>query len=229
VQGNESPNPGRDGTQATELIRRRWLSDSVFELELSRPQSFTFKAGHTIQLFHENISRYYSLVSSPGDPTLRICLNHIKLGAFTPMLASAKTGTRFTFTGPHGYFNFSPSPRPPVFIATDTGIAPFVSMARSGIKGFTLLQGAHYSKGLYYQDQVRPCAERYLECVWDTPDEPASSELFHARMVALLVEHLKKGSYDFYLCGWQQMIRDVTRLIDHRFSDSRLYIEVFYS
>lgn len=216
-------------TQTTELLDRRWLSDSAFEVEFSRPPNFNFTAGHTIRFIHRNEKRYYSIASSPDDSTVLFCVNFIEKGYFSPLLASAEIGFKLEFTGPHGYFTFSPSPRPPVFIATDTGIAPFVSMARSGIEGFTLLHGARRERELYYLDLLRRSACKYLPIVWESPDEGlTSSSLFHGKMVDLLELHLDPGRYDFYICGWQKMIKDVTHLIDDLFPGSHVYTEVFY-
>ena len=230
MQSRQQSNTGHPLVKkTTELVDRRWLSDNAFEVEISRPQHFHFKAGHTIQLIYQDQKRYYSLASAPGDPTLSLCVNFIEKGYFSPLLASAEIGFKLEFTGPHGYFTFSPSPRPPVFIATDTGIAPFVSMARSGMRGFTLLHGARHAGELYYQDLLQQAAHQYLPIVWEIPDEDhVSSGLFHGKMVNLLAQHLKPGRYDFYLCGWQKMIKDVTHLIDDRFPGSHVYTEVFF-
>ena len=196
---------------------------------MSRPRHFHFKAGHTIQLVYQDQKRYYSLASAPSDLALILCINFIAKGYFSPLLASAEIGFKLGFTGPHGYFTFSPSPRSPVFIATDTGIAPFVSMARSGMRDFTLLHGARHAGELYYQDLLRQSAQKYLPIVWEIPDEVhVTSGLFHGKMVNLLAQHLEPGCYDFYLCGWQKMIKDVTHLIDDRFPGSHVYTEVFY-
>jgi ferredoxin-NADP reductase len=205
------------------------LSEGAFEIELSCPRHFHFKAGHTIQLIYQDQKRYYSVASAPGDPTLSLCVNFIEKGYLSPLLASAEIGFKLEFTGPHGYFTFSPSPRPPVFIATDTGIAPFVSMARSGMRGFTLLHGARHAGELYYQDLLQQAAHHYLPIVWEiTGKDNMSSGLFHGKMVNLLEQHLKPGRYDFYLCGWQKMIKDVTHLVDERFPGSHVYTEMFY-
>jgi len=230
MQGRKQPTPHNPPVvETTEVINRRWLSEGAFEVELSRPRNFHFKAGHTIQLIYQDQKRYYSLASAPDDPTLSLCINFIEKGYFSPLLASAEIGFKLEFTGPHGYFTFSPSPRPPVFIATDTGITPFVSMARSGMRGFTLLHGARLAGELYYRDLLRQSAQKYLPIVWEIPDEDnVSSGLFHGKMVNLLVQHLKPGRYDFYLCGWQKMIKDVTHLIDDRFPGSHVYTEVFF-
>ena len=215
--------------KTTELVGRRWLSESAFEIELSRPENFHFTAGHTIQLINQSEKRYYSIASAPDDPTVLLCVNFIEKGYFSSLLASAEIGFKLELSGPHGYFTFSQSPRPPVFIATDTGIAPFVSMARSGLKGFTLLHGARHAGELYYQDLLRQSAHQYLPINWAISDQDhVSSDQFHGKMVDLLEQHLKPERYDFYLCGWQKMIKDVTHLVDDRYPGSHLYTEVFF-
>ena len=39
---------------------------------------------------------------------------------------------------------------------------------------------------------------------------------------------LTVGAYDFCLCGRTEMIRDITRIVDDRVSDSRLFSEAFF-
>jgi benzoate/toluate 1,2-dioxygenase reductase component len=215
--------------EPTELINRRWLSEHAFEIELSRPPHFNYRAGHTIRLMHEQQKRYYALISAPSDPTLRLCVHRVETGAMASILALAKRGAKFGLTGPHGFFNFALSTRRAVFIATDTGIAPFVSMARSGIRGFTLFHGARRPEELYYRDLVSQAAEKYVSCNLDTSENNKEPNgLFHGEVANLIVQHLRSGRYDFYLCGWQQMVREVVHLIDAHFSGSNVYTEVFY-
>jgi ferredoxin-NADP reductase len=113
-----------------ELLERHWVSDKTFEITLTRPPAFHFEPGQRIRLIHENIERDYSLVSSPGDSSLILCIRHITGGAYSSILVDARIGERLCFSGPYGYFLFYPSGRPAVLIATGTGIAPFCAMAR---------------------------------------------------------------------------------------------------
>jgi benzoate/toluate 1,2-dioxygenase reductase subunit len=213
----------------TKLLNRRWLSESVVEIELSRPDHFFFDAGHTIQLFHCNQGRYYALVSATTDPHLTLCVNHIKAGYFSPLLSSAKIGFNFGLSGPHGYFTLSPSPRHCVFVATDTGVAPFVSMARTGVKGFTLFHGALRKEELYYSDILRTAAGKYLPITWDvSQDAHIEDHCFHGAVADTIAQNLVPGVYDFYLCGCMRMITDVTCLIDTHYPGSHVYTEVFY-
>jgi len=227
----KSPTPKEQDVQIypTEVLDRVWLTDKVFEIKLSKPSTFQFMAGQRIRVLHNAIGRDYSLITAPNDPTLALCLKKIEGGEYSPILASAGPGTSLSFTGPLGYFTYRPSDKPAVFVATGTGIAPFLSMLRSGITDFTLLHGVHEAKSLYYQDIFRRAARLYIPCLAADADGAGSDEnTFRGRVSHYLAEHLPPNAYDFYLCGRQEMIRDVTLLVDERFPGSLIYTEAFY-
>ncbi len=218
-----------DAIQTTELLKRRWLSEKAFEIELSRPAPFEFSAGQTIRFIHDGFERYYSLISGPDDPTLSLCVRFVEKGTFSVVLATAEPGTQFQFTGPHGYFTFKPSRRQAIFVATGTGIAPFVSIAGSGVGGFMLLHGVSYMEDLYYQDQFRSIFDKYVPCISNTPAKDLQPHgFFHGRVTDYIARNLSAAQYDFYLCGRQEMIRDVMHLVDERFPGSFIYTEVFF-
>ena len=209
-----------------ELLERRWLSDKTFEIRLTRPPAFQFTSGQRIRLIHKNIERDYSLVSAPGDSSLVLCIRHITGGAYSSILAEAPIGEILFFSGPHGYFLFYPSGRPAVFIATGTGIAPFCAMVRSGLKGFTLLHGIRSPDELYYASLFQARAKLYVACL--SADRRLPPESFDGRVTDYLKNNLPVESYDFYLCGRSEMIRDAIAIIDDRFKGSLVYTEIFY-
>ncbi len=222
-----SNNP--EATQAVELLQRRWLSKSVFEIELSRPPSWMYEPGQTIRFVHESLERYYSLLSSPEDSNLAICVYNVPHGAFSPVLADAEIGTHFTVTGPHGYFTFNRSGRTPVFVASGTGIAPFVSMGRAGITGFILLHEVELAEELYYQEFFRKTASRYIPCLLAPPAaDPLPSGTLRGKAASYIKKNLMPASYDFYLCGEREMTREVTLLADEQFPGSYVYKEVYF-
>jgi NAD(P)H-flavin reductase len=215
--------------QTTELLKRNWLSKNVFEIQLSRPAAFEFEAGHTIRFIHQSIERYYSLLSTPQDPHLALCVYHVPEGQFSPILANAEIGARFEFSGPHGYFTFKPSRRHPVFVATGTGIAPFVSLARSGIKDFTLFYEAGTADELYYHSYFEETQSTYYPCL-PSPEtaRPKAEGIFQGHVTDCIKANLPRKTYDFYLCGDEEMIRNVTLLVDDRYQGSHVYTEVFF-
>jgi benzoate/toluate 1,2-dioxygenase reductase subunit len=211
---------------SSELIARRWLSNKSFEIILTKPKSFEYEPGQWIRLIHHTVERDYSLVSSPTDPDVALCIRNIEGGILSPGLSDAPVGACFNFNGPHGYFTFRPSSRPAVFVATGTGLAPFVSMARSGVTGFILLHGVHSAEDLYYSSVIKSAAKQYVPCISEA--DMSSGEHFRGRVTDCLRKNLAPGAYDFYLCGSREMIRDVTFLVDEKFPGSLIFTETFY-
>jgi benzoate/toluate 1,2-dioxygenase reductase subunit len=211
------------------LTRRRRLTSETFELHFTRPPGFAFKPGQKITLIKENIRRDYSLISSPQARELTICVRHVSSGQLTPILDQAEVGDRFQITPPFGFFLYNSTDQRCVFVATGTGIAPFVAFARSGVRGFCLLHGVRAIEQLYYRDVLRQLVESYLPCISDVVKTSDSDfPAFSGRVTDYLEKTLPPGRYDFYLCGRSDMIRDATRIIDRRFSDSRVFTETFY-
>ncbi len=216
-------------TYTTEILDRSWISKTAFEIELARPFFFDFIPGQCICFIHDDIERYYSLISTPDNPTLRLCVHYVKQGIFSPLLSEAKMGTRFTIKGPRGYFTFRASARPPVFVACGTGIAPFLSIGRSGVTGFTLLHEVKEPKELYYESFFRSSAKRYVPCLTeDITGTRVPPNAFFGEAAEYLAKHLAPLGYDFYLCGEREMIRDVTLCVDEDFPESFVYQEVYY-
>jgi ferredoxin-NADP reductase len=213
-------------TYPTHLIDRRWISEKTFELSFSKPSSYEIKPGQRIRIFFQNLERDYTPVSGPEDPEITVCIRRVDTGEFTPILSTVEIGTRLDISEPGGYFTFRPSPRPPVFIATGTGIAPFCAMVRSGVTGFKLLHGVDRPEDLYYRSKFESVADSYVPCI--SKGYPSATDHFRGRVTDYLQQYLPPEVYDFYLCGRREMIRDVTWLVDERFTGSLIYSELFY-
>jgi ferredoxin-NADP reductase len=209
------------------LLARRSMGDKALELKFERPGDFTFSPGQRIRIVHDRGERDYSLVSAPHEHHIAILVRVVEGGAFSPVLAAARIGTSFSFTGPFGYFVRLPSERPAVFVATGTGVAPFISMARSGVKGFILLHGVRETQELYERSLLLGAAAVYAACI-SKPAPGLHEEIFNGRVTHYLRSRLRSGVYDFYLCGRKEMIREATLIIDERFPDSSVYVEPFF-
>jgi len=213
-------------TVALTLIDRCRLSKRALEIKFTRPADLVFKPGQRLRFHHQSVQRDYTPVSAPQDPEITFCIRVVEEGVLSPVLSRAAIGSRFEVSGPDGYFTFKPSGRAPVFVATGAGIAPFCSMARSGVSGFTLLHGVDNPDDLYYRAELQTAAARYVPCV--SKEYPSSAGCFHGRVTDYLQRHLPPSAYDFYLCGRREMIRDVTWLVDEKYRDVRVYTETFY-
>ena len=209
---------------SSRLLGRAWLSARAFELELERPPVFSFRAGQSIRVFAGGEGRDYSLSSGPASGSLRLCIRLVDGGAVSSVLAEASVGSPVGFTGPHGVFTIAPSPRPVVWAATGVGIAPFLSMARDGAAGFTLLHGVREGVDLFHRDELRACASRYVACV----SRETVPGCYSGRVTAWASANLPPAAYDIFLCGNRRMVRDFLVLVDERFPGSRVFTEIFY-
>lgn len=216
----------RATTYSATLTGRRWLSKKTFEITLSRPAGFKFTPGQRISLRFDENERDYSIVSAPGDSELTLCIRNVSGGKLSNFLSTADIGASLSMSGPFGYFTYKSSANPAVFVATGTGVAPFRSMARSGVSGYILLHGVRSAADLYYASLFQQSADAYMPCLSDARNSP--DDFFQGKVTQFLAQHLKFKTYDFYLCGRGEMIRDVTFLIDERFPDSLVYTELFY-
>ena len=208
------------------LLAREWLSENTVELRLSRPDGFEFTPGQRLRVYHESLERDYSLASGPADPELRLIIRVFSRGRVSTFLSTVEIGAPLTLSGPMGYFVFRASDRIPVFIATGTGVAPFVAMCRAGLDQFVCLHGARKEADLLYRNTLKDRAARYVACL--SGGDVAEEDGFHGRVTDYLAQLAADTPYDFYLCGRQAMVRDAFEIIDDRFEGAHVYSEVFY-
>jgi CDP-4-dehydro-6-deoxyglucose reductase len=101
------------------------LVDVDFEAE----DEFDFQPGQYVTVRYEEVSRPYSIASSPNNDTTSLCIRHVPDGTLTPMLVETEPDHTLELRGPNGEFLLEePSSRDLVFLATGTGVAPFKSM-----------------------------------------------------------------------------------------------------
>ena len=219
----------RQQPYAVTLTHRRQLTLKTVELHFTRPPGFEFRPGQKVSLLKKSLQRDYTLISAPQDQQLSICLRQVPGGQLSSLLARAAAGDRFEVSAAFGFFCYQSTDRRAVFIATGTGIAPFVAYVRSGVSGFRLLHGVRTAAQLYYRDLLGRCAESYCPCISGlSASDDRPSEAYPGRVTGFIENCLAPGTYDFYLCGGRDMVRDATRIIDRQFADSRVFTETFF-
>ena len=212
-----------------ELVKRHWIAPDVIEFQCVRPVDVSFAPGQFMRFFIDDVQRDYTMVSAPETSTLDFCLKIRPNGLFSKTILDAPLGHIFHLSGPHGYFVYRRSLNPSVFVATGTGIAPFVAFSRYGVEKAVLLHGVDSPETLIYQPIVQQAVDLYVPCIAQSVDNPQLDvpNTFDGRVTDYLQRDLAQGAYDFYLCGRGEMIRDATAIIDERFENSKLYIENF--
>jgi len=213
------------GAFQTEILARRWLTDKIFEVSLRRPTGFIFIPGQKVRVSDLETGREYTLINAPDDEKLLFCVRYIAAGRFTPMLAHSKLGSSLNLSAAAGFFTYQTQEKSAIFVATGTGVAPFLAFARAGVANFTLLHGANQESDLIYRNKMSAVASEYVACITTSNSEKS---YWKGRVTTYMEEHLQSGNYDFYLCGNRDMIRDAFRIIDRKFPGSRIFSEPFF-
>lgn len=114
-----------------------------------------------LELGGELVRRAYSLASAPGAAP-EFYLNEVEGGRFTPALFRLQLGDRVLLESkPQGFFSLDwvPAAEELWMVATGTGLAPFISMLRSGepLKRFSrvvLVHGVRQAAELAYATEL---------------------------------------------------------------------------
>ena len=202
------------------------ISNSAAILKFKR--SFDFKAGQIINITtDESIPpRMYSILSSERNENVEILYKIVPDGNLTPKLNLLEAGNKMYISEPSGKFVATYDPA--WFIATGTGIAPFISMIFSGYNANKkLIHGSRYSHDLYYSAQLTEMmSDNYTPCC----SGEANGNLFHGRVTDYLscLTSLPENN-KYYLCGSAEMVvetRDL--LIDKGASIQNILAEIYF-
>jgi ferredoxin-NADP reductase len=206
------PKPGRLVLhfESVQISSLDVIAPDVFVLRF--PRNFSFKAGQVVALKtrEEEPHRLYSIASGEQEDEVAILFDLNPEGLLTPQLVKLKAGDRLWVSQPFGFFIDEPGPA--WWIATGTGIAPFVSMCRSmNPEGKVLIQGARSRSHFYFQDQFAASAlAQYIRC----SSREKGEGLFYGRLTEWLAT---QSSFDpslrYYLCGNAEMVVEVRDLL----------------
>lgn len=194
------------------------------------------------------VRRPYSVASGSNDlGEYEFYIRLIPGGALTPLLFASRPGDRIWIGGPKGRFVLAPGDdRLHLLVATGCGIAPFVSMIRSGhgrarpLRA-VLLHGVSYERELAYRSLLEPrCADpRYAFAYVPTLSRPAAPENAGWRgctgrvegIVARTCETFGVAPSDAvgYICGNPEMTHTVQTLLRARgFAASQVRTEEYW-
>lgn len=191
-------------------------------------RSFSFKAGQVINITNnKNLHpRMYSIASSESEDQVEILYKEVPDGLLTPHFKHLQKGDILLISRPFG--KYTASSEPAVFIATGTGIAPFISMIRSGnIENKTIIHGSRKLDEFYYSHFIqKTLGDKYICCYTGNEKSP----LFQGRVNAYLEQHKKlQTNIKYYLCGSSEMVVDTRQiLINKDIPFQNIHAEIYF-
>jgi NAD(P)H-flavin reductase len=188
---------------------------------------FDFQPGQFVSVMAEkegkSISRAYSIASPPEQKEyLELCIRKVPDGFMSNQLASLQPGAQVRMKGPLGRFILlEPVANDIAFIATGTGVAPFISMLghiyRKGsdidrARHFWLFLGVRYVKEMMYRGYLDRLASEHpnFHMVWvvSRPETPEwKGRVGHVQ--DFLRDEIKVASGKHaYICGLRHMLEE---------------------
>lgn len=216
-------------TPAQHDVRRvQRMDDGLFVLCLER-NGLAFTPGDCVALHAPNgVSRPYSIASGNTEDELRFLIRKMPGGEVSPWLAARKPGDPVGISPPFGWFRPGQHPEgdESVFIATGTGIAPFLAYRESfpDAPPQTLLYGVRTLTAAAGFDRLHGWCNLQLSISREAhPDH-------HAGRVTDRIGELQITSKTrFYLCGLERMVNAVSMQLRTRGVDLfHIHREVFF-
>ena len=197
-------------TFKVKVITNTLIAPGVHVIETDKTGAFSPGQVVAVTMHPKENLRLYSLASSPSHPYFRILFDIKPQGELTPVLSQLKPGDDLFVSKPFG--RFTDQGGEACWIATGTGIAPFVSMMEAGESANkTLLHGARYLHQFYFASRFRETmGERYLQfCTQEKGPGIHQGRLTH---------YLGQGNrinpeLKYYLCGNAEMVVEVRDLL----------------
>lgn len=196
----------------SKVLKVGFLTDTVFYIRFAKGD-FSFKAGQYVLLSLPGSfeCREYSLSSGVNDPWLEVLVKAVPEGSFSLKLKNLKEGDLMNVEGPFGFFILNEKEldnKEFVFVATGTGISPFISFVRSNPSiHYHLIHGIRNFKENFGKSYF-PVLKRTICTSRDRMGN------FAGRVTDFLQSEDIDCNKIYYLCGNSNMIGEVSDILE---------------
>jgi ferredoxin--NADP+ reductase len=204
----------------------RMAGTDLFELVLER-NGLAFTPGDCTAIYtDDDKSRPYSIASGAREEELRFVIRMMDGGEVSPWLMSRRPGDQVRITPPFGWFRPGQEigEAPFVFIATGTGIAPFLSyMATFDRPPGRCLYGVRHEADAVGFGKLKSYCPTTLAVSREKTTHHAG------RITDLLTELMLEPGAHYYCCGLESMVNDVGAwLLSQGVQIANIHREVFF-
>ncbi len=201
------------------LVAKVPLTPTIWQLDFELDDvACAYAPGQFARLRVDNCEwRDYSIAGLEGR-TLRLLVSTRTGGYGSQFVVAAEPGTRTEIELPLGRYTLASNGRRKVFVATGTGLSPFVSMFRQlarqgGLDRAELLFGCR-TLAEDINDCFDPMPAKRVPCVSREQPPPGG---FNGRVTqALAGLAFDAAETDFYLCGSAAMVAECQSLLEAR-------------
>lgn len=226
--------------QTGKVIKKIVIAENIFEIDIELGEDCNYEPGQYVSLkVSENgVRRSYS-VAEHIDKIVKLVVDISPMGLGSVYINNLVVGSEVEVMGFLGRFVLEEqeamSAKTVYFVATGTGIAPFLPMIIkllvSGFKGkIVLWWGLRHKRGIYWVSQLNDLKEKYVnfdfEIYLSQPETEWSGKTGH---VGDDLETLSFENTVWYLCGATEMIEQMkNKLREKQIPEELINYEKFY-
>lgn len=208
--------PGATRHRAT-VQHARWMSPTTRDITLELPECTTWEAGQYALVRVAPFEwRPYSLASAPGR-TVRLLVDVRTKGLGASWASTIAPGDDVDLELPYGHWlvttdndtTEAEAPHRRIFIATGTGIAPFLATFELDRRDDDILIVGCSRTEDVLTSQVDTPLPRLIRCV----SREAAPDAFHGRITDYLNAEGIDPQATYYVCGSAHIVRDISRII----------------
>ena len=197
--------------------RARWMSPTTRDITLELPECATWEAGQYALVRVAPFEwRPYSLASAPGR-TVRLLVDVRTKGMGASWASTTAPGDDVDLELPYGHWLVTPdrdttdaeAPHRRIFIATGTGIAPFLTAFEADRRDDDILIVGCSQTEDDLTGRVDTPLPRLIRCV----SREAAPGTFHGRITDYLNAEGIDPQATYYVCGSARIVRDISRII----------------
>ena len=197
--------------------RARWMSPTTRDITLELPECATWEAGQYALVRVAPFEwRPYSLASAPGR-TVRLLVDVRTKGMGASWASTTAPGDDVDLELPYGHWLVTPdrdttdaeAPHRRIFIATGTGIAPFLAAFEADRRDDDILIVGCSQTEDDLTGRVDTPLPRLIRCV----SREAAPGTFHGRITDYLNAEGIDPQATYYVCGSARIVRDISRII----------------
>lgn len=214
----------------SKVTKRIDVTEDLLIIWITKPDEYSFKPGQYCTIGIDGLERAYSIVSAPHENELELFVELVPPpdGMLTPEIWKLKEGDTVSIRPrAKGIFTFKPKYNKHLFVATVTGVVPYISILRDYLyhnqtgHDFYLLFGASYQTEFTYKDEIDEISKNHSEFIKFVPTVSRPKEVANSswegetgRVNEIVGKYIENFELDaentlIYACGHPGMIEDV--------------------
>ena len=209
--------------QTVKILDVEKVTHNVRRYELEKPQGYSYEPGQATELSLDedgwrDKKHPFTFTSLTDAPTLEFTIkSYFATGGdgMTERLFHYEPGQSLVLRDSWGTITYK---GPGTFISGGAGVTPFIAilrdLARQGkLAGHRLIGSYRAAQDIILREEFE--AMPGLSTLWTVTGDPQSEGVEHARIDAAFIrEHIRDFSQNFYLCGPDDMVKELRQTLE---------------